>query len=158
VWRLLRDGALPEPAAAVFVTNAARAVAMWGQRAAQRDPIEWDYHVVALLPAERAIVDLDDRERVHRPLGEWLRHASRAGDGPRAPRFRVVAQAGFLATFSSDRSHMHDADGRPLRPLPPWPAPFRPELGMTLPRFLALDDPFVGVVTDADGLLAHCAR
>ena len=33
VWQLLRGTALPRPAAAVFVSNDDRTVAMWGQRA-----------------------------------------------------------------------------------------------------------------------------
>jgi hypothetical protein len=153
VWRLLTDGALPTDAAALFVTNAARTVAMWGQRAAARDPILWDYHVVALLPRAGLVVDLDDRERVAWPLPDWLAHAFRATRPAWQPRFRCVPRGQLLATFSSDRSHMLDARGAARVPLPPWPAPFRTELGMTLPRFLDLDDEVAGTVTDAAGLL-----
>jgi protein N-terminal glutamine amidohydrolase len=159
VWLLLDSGALPEPAAAVFVTNHARQVAMWGQRAARREPIVWDYHVVALLPKARIVLDLDDRERFAWPLADWLAHAFRTATPPaQQPCFRVVPQAAFLATFSSDRRHMRDATGRELQPFPPWPAPFRRELGHTLPRFLDLADDVAGVVTDADGLLKLGAR
>ncbi len=159
VWRLLADSALPEPGAALFVTNRTRTVAMWGQRAAGLDPIVWDYHVVALLQDAGLVVDLDDREQVARPLTDWLRHAFRAGIEPALqPHFRIVPRESFLATFSSDRSHMRDEAGRPRQPFPRWPALFRPELGMTLPRFLDLDDPIAGAVTDTPGLLAYAAR
>jgi hypothetical protein len=157
VWRLLADGALPEPGAALFVTNAARTVAMWGQRAARQDPILWDYHVAALLPDAGLVVDLDDRERVARPLGEWLGHAFRPARAAWRPRFRLVPRAAFLAVFSSDRSHMLDAAGTARAPFPPWPAPFRAELGNTLVRLLDLDDAIAGEVTDAAGLL-HALR
>lgn len=159
VWRLLCDGGLPEPAVAVFVTNHTRTVAMWGQRAARSDPIVWDYHVVALLPQRADIVDLDDRERAVWPLRAWLRHAFREHVEPEFhPRFRIVPAAEFLATFSSDRSHMRSTDGAPQQPPPPWPAPFAPERGMNLLRFLDLDDAIAGVVTDARGLLTFGQR
>lgn len=158
VWQLLRGTALPRPAAAVFVSNDDRTVAMWGQSAATEDPIVWDYHVVALLPAHDLVVDLDDRERVAWPRRAWLAHAFRAAvEARHRPRFRIVPAAELLATFSSDRSHMRDLQGRPLQPFPAWPAPFDPQLGHTLPRFLDFADPIAGVVTDAAGLLRHRA-
>jgi hypothetical protein len=153
VWQLLHDSDLPEPRAALFVINRHRAVAMWGQRAVATDPIVWDYHVVVLLPAHEVVVDLDDRERVARPLGDWLRHAFRSPDPRLQPWFRRVPAAEFLAVFSSDRSHMRDGAGRALQRFPPWPAPFQPERGMNLGRFLDLDDAIAGDVLDAAGLL-----
>lgn len=159
VWRLLGEQVLPEPGAAVFVTNADRTVAMWGQRAADHDPIVWDYHAVALLPRRRFIVDLDDRRRVAWPLAAWLRHAFRDDtEEDLRPAFRIVPRDEFLATFSSDRSHMRDARGQPQQPFPPWPAPFQAALGMNLPRFLDLRDAIAGIVTDADGLLRFAAH
>lgn len=155
VWHLLQAGPaeLPEPRAALFVTNEHRSVAMWGQRAAVHDPIVWDYHVVVLLPAHGLVVDLDDRARPVWPVREWIPYAFRAIEPRFAPRFRIVPAAAFLATFSSDRSHMLDAAGRPLQPLPPWPAPFVPSRGTNLQRFLDLADPFVGRIVDVRELL-----
>jgi len=155
VWHLLRAAAdeLPSPRAAVFVTNRDRSVAMWGQRAATQDPIVWDYHVVALLPRHGIVVDLDDRDAVARPLREWLPYAFRAAEPRFLPYFRVVPADEFEAKFSSDRSHMRDAAGRPLRPFPAWPAPFAAERGTNLQRFLDLDDPFAGRVLSARELL-----
>lgn len=155
VWHLLQSPDLPEPRAAVFVTNAARSVAIWGQRAADRDPIVWDYHVVALLPDHGLVVDLDDRQRAAWPIREWLAHAFRgAVPAELAPRFRVVRGPEFLATFSSDRSHMLDGFGHPQRAFPPWPAPFARERGMNLLRFVDCADAIAGVVVDAAGLVA----
>jgi len=153
VHQLLARGALPADAAAVFVSNDDRSVAMWGQRAASDDPIVWDYHVVALLPGADLVVDLDDRQRAAWPRAEWLAHAFREPLEARfRARFRIVPAAEFLATFSSDRSHMRDLRGEPLQPFPRWPAPFDPQLGHTLPRYVDLADAIAGVVTDAAGL------
>lgn len=153
VWQLLRGDALPRPAAAVFITNADKTVAMWGQRATRVDPLVWDYHVVALLPGPGLIVDLDDREQAVWPVAAWLPHAF-AGPVEAAlrPGFRIVPAGEFLAVFSSDRSHMRDERGRERQPFPDWPAPWQPGRGMNLSRFLDLQDPIAGLVTDADGL------
>lgn len=154
VWQLLRSPELPPPRAAVFVSNATRTVAMWGQRAAARDPLVWDYHVVLLLPTHGLVVDLDDREQAAWPVRAWLAHAFRGDVAAEfAPRFRVVDGPEFVATFSSDRSHMLDARGEPQRPFPAWPAPFAPARGMNLMRFVDVADPIAGVVVDAAGLL-----
>lgn len=157
VLQLLHCPDLPERRSVVFVSNAARTVAMWGQRAAVRDPIVWDYHVVLLLPEQGLVVDLDDRDQVAWPVREWLAHAFRGDvEAEFRPRFRVVDGVEFLAVFSSDRSHMLDARGRPVRPFPDWPAPFDPARGMNLLRFVDLDDAIAGVVVDAAGLLRCC--
>jgi protein N-terminal glutamine amidohydrolase len=154
VWQLLAGAGLPAAAAAVFVTNPSRTVAMWGQRAAARDPIVWDYHVVALLPHERLIVDLDDRDQCAWPIADWLERAfRRSAPADLQPRFRIVPRAVFLAEFASDRSHMRWPDGSPRQPFPAWPPPHGRAGGSNLQRFLDLADPIAGVVTDRDGLL-----
>lgn len=152
VWHLLQAVDVPRPAAALFVTNRVRAVAMWGQRQGPPDPVVWDYHVVVLCPAAGLVIDLDDRRRAAWWVGDWLANTFRPGEAHAAPWFRRVADGDFLRTFSTDRSHMADAAGRPLRPLPPWPPPFQPALGMTLQRFLDLDDPIAGEIIDAASL------
>lgn len=158
VWQLLRTAELPAPRAALFVINHARSVAMWGQRAADVDPVLWDYHVVVLLPVHGVVVDLDDRERSAWSVRDWLPHAFRSARAAEQPRFRSVPAAEFLRVFSSDRSHMRDAAGTPLRPFPKWPAPFQPGRGHNLPQFLDPDSAIAGVVTDAAGLLRSVPR
>jgi hypothetical protein len=158
VWWLLTGDGLPRPRAAVFICNEEGGVAMWGQRAAAADPLIWDYHVVAALPRDGLIVDLDDRLRPAWPVADWLAHAFRLpGDHPLSPRFRVVDEEILRQTFSTDRRHMLDAWGGAVRPLPAWSPPYEPALGMTLPRFLNPRDDVAGVVVDADGLLALCS-
>jgi hypothetical protein len=153
VWRLLQNPAIPTPGAALFVTNPHQTVAVYGQRHAIRDPVIWDYHVVLLLPRHGQVLDLDDREPGARPLADWLARAFRRTDpAQHQAHFRMVPGPEFLRKFSSDRSHMRTADGRLRQPAPPWPAPFQPQLGMNLPRFVNLADPIAGSVVDADGL------
>ena len=120
--------------AAVFVSNADRAAAIWAQRAgdpAQGGVVVWDYHVIAVrwpragAPAE--VWDLDTtvrpfpcaagayaREALHVPRLERLRR-----------RYRVVPADEFLATFASDRSHMLTVaeDGTREWQSPPPPRP-----------------------------------
>lgn len=153
VWCLLQNPALPEPGAALLITNPRQSVAVYGQRHAHREPLIWDYHVVLLLPRHGLVLDLDDRDPGARPVAAWLAHAFRPTDPAELhPLFRMVPGPEFLRTFSSDRSHMQLADGSFRQPPPPWRAPFQPRLGMNLPRFLDLADPIAGTVVDADGL------
>ncbi len=131
---------------------------MWGQRAAEADPLFWDYHVVALLPQLGIVVDLDDRDAVAWPVASWLEHAFGPLTVPALrPLFRVVDEESLRATFSTDRSHMLSPDGTAGRPLPPWSPPWQASLGMTLPRFLAPKDDIAGVVVDDQGFLSLCA-
>jgi hypothetical protein len=157
-WHLVTGASLPQPRCAVFIFGARGHVAMWGQRAAVVDPIFWDYHVVALLPGRGTIVDLDDRDAVGWDIDAWLARAFRPlADAALAPRFRGVDEGALRRTFSTDRSHMLDERGAAQRPFPPWPAPWDPALGMTLPRFLDPRDDIAGVVVDA-GVLRALAR
>jgi hypothetical protein len=158
-WHLVTGTALPRPRAAVFITSSTDVVPMWGQRAASVDPILWDYHVVVLLPDHGVIVDLDDRCALVWSVDAWLTHAFRPlADPSLAPRFRVVDEDALRATFSTDRRHMRDDQGRCRQPFPPWPPPWQPALGSTLPRFLDPRDDVAGVVVDADGLRALCTQ
>jgi len=80
----------------------------------------------------------------------WL--AESFVSGPLEPRFRVIGAADYVASFASDRSHMIGADGRLLKPAPPWPPIGK---GMNLMRFVDMVDPFLGEVTDLQGLRRH---
>jgi hypothetical protein len=170
VWRQLQSPSLPVPVDerfAVFISNRARKVAMWSQRAAAADPVVWDYHVVCLChgAAGAVVVDVDCTAGVVLPLASWAAVSFRPWAPTEvAPRFRVVHAPDFLRTFSSDRSHMLDAQGQPLKPPPPWPAPSPSSSSsssssslpapMNLMRFVDLDDDDIGgFVCDLDELL-----
>lgn len=155
-WRAL--GRVPQRAAVVFITNRAQRVAMWHQKAALRDPVLWDYHVVVLVDAVDGavagadggfVVDVDCTAGVVLPRAAWLAASFHDVDAPLRPLFRVVPRAAFLRSFSTDRCHMRDADGGWMQPPPPWAPPYDPALGHTLQRFIDVDDDIAGAVVDA---------
>jgi hypothetical protein len=150
-WRALLR--VPPRAAVVFITNRTQHVAMWHQRAAVRDPVVWDYHVVVVVDDADGgcVVDVDCTAGVVLPRAAWLAASFRDVDEPLRPLFRVVPRAAFLASFSTDRRHMRSADGGWLQPPPPWAPPYTPALGHTLARFIDVDDDIAGAVVDVDG-------
>lgn len=155
VWLLCRDAPWQARMSAVVVANAAGTVAMWAQRAADVDPIIWDYHVVAVVDDDARgplVVDSDCRSGLILTLPDWLRASFRAGiRGAFLPDFRVMRAADYVDVLASDRRHMRDAHGEPTRPFPPWPPP-HPEREGTLSRLIDVDDGIAGVVVELDGL------
>jgi hypothetical protein len=149
VWHLCSDretiAGPMEERRVVFVSNARKQVAIRHQRAGAGGPVVWDYHVV-LLAAGR-LWDLDTTLGLGISPAQWLTESFITG--PLEPRFRVIDAPEYVTSFASDRSHMIGPDGRPLRPMPPWP-PIG--TGMNLMRFVDLVEPFLGEVTDAEGL------
>lgn len=141
----------------VFVSNEARTVAIFSQRAApsEGEPVVWDYHVVLAVyaPSGVEVWDLDCTGGAPLPAREWLE----LGFGPaRAlprrfrPRFRVIDADEFVSTFSSDRGHMRAPDGRWLQPPPGWPAIVRGP--PNLMRFVDVRDPIAGELLDLRAL------
>lgn len=120
----------------VFVSNAARACALWCQRAAERpgEAVVWDYHVILVARSACGweVWDLDSTLGAPVALGDYL--AMTFVDLSRlpppllgelaglAPRFRVLEAERYRAEFSSDRSHMEGAGYEIRPPAPPWPA------------------------------------
>jgi hypothetical protein len=153
VWHLCADpGAVAVPVEerrVVFISNARRQVVLHRQRAGGGGPVVWDYHVVLL--AGGKIWDLDTTLGFGVDADRWLRESFPPVDADHAPRFRVIDAPTYLKTFASDRSHMKGPDGRPLKPLPPWP-PIG--TGTNLMRFVDVQTPFVGEVLTLDGLRA----
>jgi protein N-terminal glutamine amidohydrolase len=152
VWHLARERADQGRTGvyAVFITNRARRVMLWQQRAG--DPVAWDYHVVLFDGGDAVDLDTLVEGGPSLPIGVWLDGSFRPVPEPLAPRFRVVDAADLLRTFASDRSHMRGRRGEPLQPFPEWP-PIRCSLGdHTLPRFLDLDDGIAGTWLDLDAL------
>lgn len=153
VWHLCADpGVEGSTRAAVFISNAARRVAVGCQRAAPEPgvPIVWDYHVVLAAHGPRgwAIWDLDSTLGAPVPLSVYLRASFGYPQGfeePFAARFRVVEGSRYRESLCTDRSHMRDEDGRLRMPAPPWPAIGE---GTNLMRFVDMDEDFEGEVVE----------
>lgn len=148
---------------ALIVSNAAKAVAMLGQRAG-RSPegfVLWDYHVVALLRDDAAspcfVADFDSRLAFPSPGLAWLE----ASFPPRAearmrPLFRLIPAALYLEVLASDRSHMRRPDGSWAAPPPPWP-PFGEGRRSNLFELLDMSRSKPGLVLGLEELAALCA-
>lgn len=141
----------------VFISNERRACALFHQRAAPApgEPVFWDYHVVlAVRTDERVEVwDLDCDLGMPLPAIAWLDATfGPARDLPAAfaPRFRAILAAEYVATFSSDRSHMRRPDGTFQAPPPEWPAIVHGP--STLMRFVDVKSPFLGELLELDAL------
>ncbi len=126
----------------VFVTNAARTVPMMHQRAApEGGPVLWDYHVVVLVDdgGVSMVWDLDCVLGPKLVAADWLQATFPWPLLPEEfqPCFRLVDAKRFASAFSSDRTHMLDAQGVPRAAPPPWP---RPGHGApNLERYLSVD-------------------
>jgi protein N-terminal glutamine amidohydrolase len=130
---------------------------MWHQRAARgrSAPLFWDYHVILVARDPWEVWDLDTTLGAPFPARDYLRRSFRAGLPPElAPIFRVIPADVFVATLTSDRSHMRGPDGRFERPPPPWPTVSAPEQGSNLRRFTDMTDPFVGEVRSLEEMAA----
>jgi hypothetical protein len=144
----------------VFVSNEQRACAVFHQRAARAvgAPVVWDYHVVLATHVEHAIEvwDLDCTQGAPLAAEAWLELSF--GPGRQLPSmfhpaFRIVAADEFVATFSSDRSHMRTRDGRYRAPPPAWPCISRG--APNLMTFADVTTPFAGELVGLDELHAR---
>ena len=84
----------------------------------------WDYHVVLSLPQEKIIVDFDSLLGFQSELRQYFSDSfpdQELIDNNFRLTVRIVDGRDYLEFFSSDRSHMIDANGRLLAPFPEWP-------------------------------------
>jgi hypothetical protein len=179
IWWLAGDSRLAgqEPHV-IFISNPARSVALWHQRAAPSpdQPVIWDYHVILLARAgsptssDWLAWDLDSKLSAPTPVGEYLRRTFMGGhlvSEPFRPSFRLLPATLYRREFHSDRSHMRSGEGW-SQPPPPWP----PILGRlegtysgvqdlagrdpggtpNLARFIDTTDAFLGELFDLEQL------
>lgn len=131
----------------VFISNPNRTCKLWGQRASRPSgaPVIWDYHVILAArsaleqhPRSRTgpllsssgweVWDLDTTFGFPLSLSSYFLETfpgalrDRANQEGFSPRFRVIDASTYRREFSSDRTHMHGADGSWCQPPPPWPA------------------------------------
>jgi hypothetical protein len=139
-----------------FVSNPARAVAMWRQRSASstEEPVIWDYHVILLMRREKAwqVLDSDSTLKTPAPVELYMDASFRPMPERLArhrPRFRILPAADYRRELRSDRSHMRAPDGSWLSPPPPGPCIGE---GTNLMCFVNTDADFLGEVCDLEGL------
>lgn len=129
VWQLLHDERLRHQEGwALVVTNPARQVALWAQRAAPvvGTPVVWDYHVVAIVRDGPHIVvwDLDSVAGCPASFDHWFTETVRPTlllPEEFHPQFRLVPASEYLLRFSSTRAHMRNEQGAFVVAPPPWP-------------------------------------
>lgn len=147
----------PDGVFVVFVTNEERMVPLARQRAGEGEEglALWDYHVFVVdrrASGEPLVVDLDCTLGApcgaRRYLEETFVSLGALTDAL-PPLFRVVDAAACLASFTSDRRHMRDVDGKLMKPPPPWPC--LGDGGSNLAEFLRLDVPTFGTLLDFAG-------
>jgi hypothetical protein len=161
VWQLCGDAALAgRRLDVVFVSNPAREVAMWHQRAASPgEAIIWDYHVLVLAHDPAEVWDLDTDLGMRIAARDYFAASFRAGVEARfAPRFRVVEASEFRRAFASDRSHMRRADGTFVMPPPPWPPIGERGARSNLADFVDTEAPFLGELESLDTMIARVAK
>ena len=131
---------------AVVLSNEARRTALREQRAvAPGEIIFWDYHVVLWLQnySDDWIFDFDTRlpfvtERQQYAKNTFVDPA----DLPDMfhPWLRIIPMREYLNNFSSDRSHMRDANGQEIVPFPLQPAiqPANNERNISLQEYVSM--------------------
>ena len=122
IWHLADDGGT-----VVVITNERRQVPLWEQRLGS--PVVWDYHVV--LVRDGRVYDMDTELPFPCDLRAYVQSTFRLPD---MVKIRRVEAQDYRASFSSDRSHMKDADGAWIHPPPVWPLIMQGKL--TLERLL----------------------
>jgi hypothetical protein len=159
VWQLALELG-PQGYLVALLSNAARQVPMWAQRAADAPDraVLWDYHAILLRPgADAQVLDLDSTLPFPSPLDAYLAVAFAGHEQwPERlrPRFRVLDAAAYCRRLWSDRAHMRDPTGAWLQPPPTWPAPLPTRDPWPLLRLLDLEQSGPGRVLDLAGLVA----
>jgi len=150
IWQLCGHADLGNgPWLAIIISNPARQVALWRQRAATHPglPIIWDYHVIAAqqTPQGWQIWDLDSHCDLPAPAQDYLQQTFQPAPADLQPLFRVMSGSDYRATLASDRRHMRDSAGEFLQPPPDWPTIGS---GHNLPRLIDMQRPAGGEVLD----------
>jgi hypothetical protein len=160
-WWLCQDESLAARSCfVVFISNAARSVAMWQQRSApEGEPLVWDYHVLVLTADPWLVWDFDTRLGWPVAAHDYFADSFVAAPGALSPRFRRVKAADYVASLVTDRAHMRRSDGSWRAEPPTWPPPGGADSAPNAMRFVDLDDVgvpgqiFDGVAVDTVGSL-----
>jgi hypothetical protein len=128
IWHLAQDAAFADRERVVaIISNAEAACLFWGQRLCEAPdyPVWWDYHVILFVrDGGWRVYDLDTAQPFPVDALTYLRGTFRLQERmPQhiRPRFVLFEGDAYVRRFSSDRSHMRDADGSWYAPPPDWP-------------------------------------
>jgi hypothetical protein len=143
IWHLGRELSQqqpPEDFSVWILRSAGPAFLIFGQQAAPPGkPVFWDYHVILSDDLHQRLYDFDADAPFPCICPDYARRSFQPGQHL-PPTFqamiRTVALPMYLNRFSSDRSHMRNDQGRPLKPFPPWPCIFSPDSPLTLADLL----------------------
>jgi len=122
IWHLCHDSQLIN-SYAVFIASKDDSFPMLNQRAIQNPlvPIYWDYHVVLLVLSEKnQILDFDTTLGFSVDIDTYFSQSFLLPDVDETPLFKLIPAGEFIASFSSDRSHMKTDSGWLASP-PGWP-------------------------------------
>uniref|UniRef100_A0A6A7G1E3 Protein N-terminal glutamine amidohydrolase n=2 Tax=Hirondellea gigas TaxID=1518452 RepID=A0A6A7G1E3_9CRUS len=158
VWRLCDSVRKLRPAElnrclVVFISNQARCVPLWRQRAGKTEDklVTWeDYHVVFMYqPDERCLVfdmdtDLPFPTYFQKYVTETLR-TDRILEPQHYRFFRVLPATLFLQKFACDRRHMRRTDGTWLQDPPPDPPIRTHDCVHNLDEFVSMDMSKAGI-------------
>jgi protein N-terminal glutamine amidohydrolase len=116
----------------VIISNERRMCPLWEQRAGGTgNVVFWDYHVILLCRWTKWYVwDLDTLLGAPVDLAHYVQRTffrDQTLEKQFELRVRVIPADEYVATFSSDRSHMRNFDGQWLAPPPPWPMILKPD-------------------------------
>ena len=140
----------------IFVASTGDSFPMLNQRVMSDPsiPILWDYHVILLLRAEtNQILDFDTILPFGVTVDTYLKHSfldNRLLAPAETPLFRVLPASEYIASFSSDRSHMKVEEDW-IAPPPDWPCIGRSD--SNLHRYIDMINSDVGEVLGYDALL-----
>lgn len=144
---------------AIIISNRARQVALWQQRAAAHPdiPIIWDYHVIAAQLHSKGwqIWDLDSHCRLPAPALDYLQKTFHPVPTIFQPLFRVMSGSDYRSTLASDRRHMRDSRGTFLQPPPDWPIIGS---GHNLQQLVDMQQPAGGEILDLDTLTRRLGK
>ena len=129
VWHLVQESKFEAcERIVVLISNTDQTCLFWQQRAGLDEdmPVLWDYHVVLFVRDGTWVVyDLDTNLPLSIAVETYLRQSFLGSEMiPESfrPRFVLFDGDAYVKDFSSDRSHMLDAEGQWLVPPPEWPA------------------------------------
>ncbi|MCM8534926.1 MAG: protein N-terminal glutamine amidohydrolase [Lentisphaeraceae bacterium] len=127
IWQLVKTFNTNDPTKlfVLLLSNQKKTIALANQRAINEGEfIIWDYHVILYSESNQEIFDFDTR--LNFPENSYTYLSDTFGDQTNIPQdyqtyCRKIPVDIYLQSFHSDRQHMLDEAGEPLKAFPSWP-------------------------------------